>query len=95
MNEDAQEALKYLLGKVIPCKPEIVLMVLDIQAAQEAIFDLGEGEHDPYDEYDPEGQNSDWEPEFWYFYPVNNDRIKTFQSMGAWYWCGNQHCLLL
>jgi hypothetical protein len=64
MNEDAQEALKYLLGKAIPGKPEITLMVLDIQAAQEAIFDLGEGEHDPYDEFDPDGENGDWEPEF-------------------------------
>jgi len=63
MNEEAQEALKYLLGKVIPGKSEIVLMVLDIQAAEEAIFDLGEGEHDPYDEFDPDGENGAWEPE--------------------------------
>jgi hypothetical protein len=64
MNEDAQEALKYLLGKVVPGKPEIVLMVQVIQLVEEAIFDLGEGEHDPYDEFDPEDENSDWEPEF-------------------------------
>jgi len=63
MNEDAQEALKYLLGKVVLGKPEIVLMVQVIRLVEEAIFDLGEGEHDPYDESDPEGENSDWEPE--------------------------------
>jgi hypothetical protein len=39
-------------------------MVQFILAAEEVIFGLGEGEHDPYDEYDPEGENSDWEPEF-------------------------------
>ena len=64
VHPDADEAMKILLGMVIPEEPDVFPMADVILAAEEAIDDLGGGEDDPIYEGDPEGENSDWEPEF-------------------------------